>query len=98
MAKQEPEITHPWLKAALAFGQKNQGWHIVSHGSEEYNSWAEYFAKLGWTPWAFQRVARDQSAKWTAPCQWPEWFNVEHAELLPGPKPRPLLAVIHGDA
>lgn len=84
MAMQAKEIdwskVHPWSKQAYDHGVKNQSWYAVRHDSPECKVWMEYFAKLGWQPVAFRRLGQfgtPVNAKWTAPCQWPEWLTVD---------------------
>ena len=76
---------HPWLKAAHDFAVQNQGWFAVKVGSKEYAAWAKYFKNLGWYPRAFltlSSAATDGATReWTAPCQWPEWFTIEVANV-----------------
>lgn len=78
---------HPWLKAAEDFGEQNQGYFTIEPGTEEYKSWARYFQKLDWAPWAFRRIAETKrdggTVAWTAPCQWPDWLTIDIEAMRP---------------
>lgn len=82
MAAKEREIPwqaiNPWMKQAYEFGVKTKGWYVVTPGSKEHAAWGRYFDGLGWRPWAFKELGKSVR-EWTAPCQWPEWLNVEAA-------------------
>ena len=68
-----------WNEAALIYGRQTNGWHAISCGTEEYRDGFNYFDRLGFAPWAFRRLQGQPNAKWTAPCQWPQWFDLEAA-------------------
>src|SRR5579883_366798 len=82
---------HPWMRAAYDFGKLNEGWFEVRPNSEEHKAWEAYFRDLGWTPQTFHRMRKEPNARWTAPCQWPEWLTIDKSILDP-PKPRLRLA------
>jgi hypothetical protein len=74
---------HPWAKQAYDHGMANKSWFAVKHESLECKAWAEYFARLGWSPMSFRRLGQfgtPADAKWTAPCQWPEWLTIEQPQ------------------
>lgn len=75
MAEAYEKIKHQqnreWYRLALDHGRKFASWFEVKQGTPQYNSWLEYFGRLGWIPVALKEIERSKEKSWTAPCEWP---------------------------
>lgn len=53
------------------------GGFAMKRDSPEFQAWEDYFRKIAWVPMSFRSVATNPNheAEWTAPTQWPQWFD-----------------------
>src|SRR5690348_127930 len=90
---QPPKLREFYTKG-IAYIQQNKTQFATKAGDPEFAAWADYFDRIvGARPSHFQRCAADPEKTFTAPAQWPEWFDARAANEAPRP-PKPKLEVV----
>lgn len=83
---QNPKMREFFLRAT-AYLRQTQSQCAIKSDQPEFVAWGEYFDRVvGARPVAYRMAAADGNRAFTAPAQWPEWFEASYA--LPAPEPQ----------
>lgn len=64
-----------WRKAQEYVTKMGTGWFAIRPGTDEFDSWVEYFRKQRWKPWGLKQLEHNRIEIFLVPAQWPEWFE-----------------------
>lgn len=80
---ESPKMREFFLRAT-AYIRADQSQVAIKSTDPEFVAWGEYFERVvGALPVAYRMAGKDDQRAFTAPAQWPEWFEASYA--LPAP-------------